>query len=294
MNKQDIYLLGYAVGLAGADIKTSEGPKTIQNSPYMQLLADKGLQYHWQGIVEAEHKSHNIVQAISDASHELAQHTDALVAAGKFFVVVGGDHTSAIGTWSGVSYAMQEKGDIGLIWIDAHKDSHTPETSLTGRIHGMPLASLLGYGLPNLTQIMHPKSKIKPENVCLIGVRSFEEGEAELLKRLNVRVYYMEEVKRLGINKVLQEAIAYVKQGTVGYGISLDLDGIDPIDAPAVSVPEADGINGQALLLAMALLANDRELLGFEIVEFIPENDIGHRTEKLLVQLLLGMLPWSH
>src|SRR5665213_879539 len=165
----------------------------------------------------------------------------------KFVSVVGGDHSCAIGTWSGVYDAMHHLGDIGLIWIDAHMDSHTPETTPTNHIHGMPLACLLGYGYPTLTGVLHAAPKFKPENVCLIGVRSYEKGEAALLKHLNVRVFFMEEVQERGFEVVLAEAVQHVNQHTIGYGITLDIDAVDPLEAPGVDVPEPEGIHVKAL-----------------------------------------------
>src|SRR5204862_2513914 len=122
-------------------------------------------------------------------------------------------------------------------------DSHTPATSETGRIHGMPLACLLGHGYPALTHILHSTPKLKPQNVCLIGVRSFEQGEEELWKKLNVRIYFMDEVIERGFATILKEAVNLVSANTVGYGLSIDLDGFDPLEVPGVDVPESDGIH---------------------------------------------------
>jgi len=145
---------------------------------------------------------------------------------------------------------------------------------------------LLGYGYPALTSVLHYEAKLKPENICLIGIRSFEEGEAELLKKLNVRVYLMEEVNQRGFTSVLKEAIEKVKKHTYAFGISLDIDAIDPEDAPAVDVPEEKGIHLDALQEGWAAVINDKKLVATEIVEFNPLKDKNQRTEKLIVSLL--------
>jgi len=278
-----LYLLGYASGMGGVDPKTAEGPLTIQHSSFIKTPED----YQWTSIIHPRHSDEfSDVEVISYSCVELAKAVSDLTKKQKNFCVIGGDHTSAIGTFSGVFHAMQDQGDIGLIWIDAHMDSHTPETSISGRLHGMPLACLMGYGYPSLTGILEQAPKIKPENLCLIGVRSFENGESELLERLNVRVYFIEEVQERGVSVVLEEAIKQVSANTVAYGISLDMDAIDPEESPGVDVPEANGMNGFELSKAMAAIISDPKLIAMEIVEFDPSRDRLRKTEKLLVSLL--------
>lgn len=278
-----LYLLGYASGMGGVDPKTAEGPLTIQQSSFIKTPED----YQWASIIHPRHsKEFSDVEIVSHSCMELANAVSDLTKKQKSFCVIGGDHTSAIGTFSGVYHAMQEKGDIGLIWIDAHMDSHTPETSISGRLHGMPLACLMGYGYPSLTGILEQAPKIKPENLCLIGVRSFENGESELLERLNVKVYFIEEVQERGAAIVLEEAIKKVSEKTVAYGISLDMDAIDPSESPGVDVPELNGIDGPELCKAIAKIIRDPKLIAMEIVEFDPSRDRLHKTERLLVSLL--------
>jgi arginase len=209
-----------------------------------------------------------------------------LVKQNNFFCVVAGDHSSAIGTWSGVYDAIHQQGDLGLIWIDAHMDAHTPETSPSGNIHGMPLACLLGYGYKNLISILQNAPKLKPENICLIGVRSFEEGEENLLKNLGVKVYFMDEVQSRGFKSVMQEATHHVKKNTAKFGVTIDIDAIDPIEAPGVDVPEPNGIRINELREGFQEIINDKKLLGVEIVEFDPHLDINQQTEKLVVSLI--------
>lgn len=281
MAENNLYLIGYASGMAGADPRCGEGPLCLQSSAYMQ-----NNQYLWQAMLKPPAEVENKTALVSELSKQLANQVSIALKQNRLFAVLGGDHTCAIGTWSGVFDALHHKGDIGLIWIDAHMDSHTPDTSETGNLHGMPLASLLGYGDKQLTQLLHTHPKLKPANICLIGIRSFEPGEQHLLESLNVKIYYMDEVKRRGFDIVLQEAVAYMKKHTIGYGISLDIDSIDPKQAPGVDVPEPDGIHVEDLLPAWKKIVADPHLITAEIVEFDPSRDKNHLTEQLVVALL--------
>ncbi|SRR5579883_2026595 len=280
-----LYLIGYASGIAGASCHTGEGPLVIQKSPF---LLNMNLPLQWKKIIQPLQQQsllrddEMIRQVCLELAHEVAE----LVRYKQRFSIMGGDHTSAIGTWSGVYDTLHDQGNIGLVWIDAHMDSHTPETTESGHIHGMPLASLMGYGYGTLTSILHDAPKLQPENVCLIGVRSFERGEAELLKRLNVRVYFIEEVKERGFIPVLQEAVQQVSRHTIGYGISLDLDSIDPSEAPGVDVPEKNGLSASEVCEGLLQVMSDPKLIGTEIVEFDPTRDKAHLTEKLIANLI--------
>lgn len=287
LKKNKLYFVPCASGIAGRDIGSGNGPLQIKQSFFLKELDEAGLSYHWEPTIQAkDHGSQNVVQETHRVCTHLAKAISQLIRDQKFFVVLGGDHSCAIGTWSGVYDALHTSGRVGLIWLDAHMDSHTPETSPSGRIHGMPLAALMGQGYASLTQVLHHGPKINPEHVSLIGVRSFEEGEAALLKKLNVKVYFMDEVKARGFDTVFQEAIARAKQGTFGYGISLDLDGLDPNDAPGVDVPESNGLKAQDILNGLAFVSNDPQLIGIELVEFDPLHDQDQKTEKLLVSFL--------
>jgi arginase len=205
-----------------------------------------------------------------------------------FPVVLGGDHSIAVGTWNGIAKKLQ--GPLGMIWIDAHMDAHTPETTPSGAWHGMPLAALMGYGDPQMTELLRKEPILLPQHVCLIGVRSFEAGEAALLKRLNVRVYEVAEVKKRGFAAVLEEAIAHVTQGTKGYGVSFDLDVIDPSEVPGVGSPEEHGLGSKEIIAALPKLKSDPRLQGFELVEYNPERDVNDKTFHVCCHLLQAAL----
>jgi len=176
-----------------------------------------------------------------------------------------------------------------LLWIDAHMDAHTPETTESGMLHGMPVACLLGYGYPELTEIAHG-AKLDPTCVCLYGVRSFERGEAELLARLGVRVFFMEEIAQRGIAQTLTEALSIVTCASAGFGITLDLDAIDPGDAPGVGTPAPGGIRGAEFVAALAEYGGNAGLAGVEVVEYNPYHDQQSATAGLVADALIAIL----
>ncbi len=284
-----IHLIGYASGIAAGDSGCGEGPMTIQKSGIAGELNKLGWQVDWATLTQPQ--AMPALAATTKLCKQLADITKNHIENKQFFTVLGGDHSCAIGTWSGVARALDKQGPLGLLWFDAHMDSHTFETTKSGNIHGMPLASLLGFGAPELTNISTAMPKLAPEHVCLIGVRSFESGEAELIQRLGVRVYFMEEIQQRGLDVVVQEALEKVKQGTAAFGISIDLDGIDPQDAPGVGTPELNGMSGVELVRSLQTLAVDPKLIAAEVVEYNPYHDKRYLTINLIHQLLFALLP---
>lgn len=287
-----IYLVGSASGIAASSTGCGDGPEVLQKSPYLNSLSDYGVKLQWQAMVKPPtvYSSESILPLVIKHNQVLAETVANILQKKHFFTVFGGDHSCAIGTWSGAASVVSKHGDLGLIWIDAHMDSHTPETSMTGNIHGMPLACLLGYGNSDLINILTSSPKLKPEHVCVIGARSFEQGEEALLKLLNVRVFCMDEVYCRGLEAVMAEALSIVNKGTVGYGVTVDLDSIDPIEAPGTGVCEPDGLHAKELCAALRMVADDHRLLGIEIVEFDPHHDRNQMTEKLVGQLMAAMI----
>jgi arginase len=288
LKQNKIALLGYASGIAAGDSGTGDGPAALMTSDLQNKLAAAGVKTQWQELLYPL-IADSVLATVADLCTCLAEQTRKIVEQQQLFTVFGGDHSCAIGTWSGVAAAVADKGSVGLIWIDAHMDAHTPQTSESGNIHGMPIAALLGYGAPELIQVLTPQAKIKPEHHCLIGIRSCDRGETELIKRLGVRVFYMEEVAQRGIENVMQEALSIARKAGAGYGVSIDIDGLDPRDAPGVGSPEAEGIRAIDLYCALQLLQRDPRLLGAEITEFNPHHDDNKKTEKVIHDLMLAI-----
>jgi arginase len=200
--------------------------------------------------------------------------------------VFGGDHSCAVGTWSGVGNAVGRAGPVGLVWFDAHMDSHTPVTSPSGRLHGMPLACLMGHGEKALVAISRETAALRPDKICLVGVRSYEDGERALLERLGVRVFYMDDIRRRGLAAATDEAFAIARSGTVGFGVSVDLDVLDPSEAPGVGSRAEGGLLGRDLAAALARVRTLRGFLGLEIAEYNPIFDENGRTARQVRRLL--------
>ena len=283
-SKDIIELIGYASGIGAGNPGCSQGPAQMQSSSLLQKLQNN---LHWQTILSPANELSGLaaLESIVAISKNLAKITASLVAQHQFFITLGGDHSSAIGTWSGVATAL-EPLSLGLLWIDAHLDSHTDKTTPSGNIHGMPLAALLGHGHSSLTSILSSKPKLLPQNVCVLGVRSFEQEEQQLLEDLKVRIFYMDEIERRGVDAVFQEAHSIISDQTQFYGVSIDLDAVSPDEAPGVGTPEANGLNQAALLSGLHYLLTDQKLIGAEIVEFNPGRDINQKTERLVASLI--------
>ena len=220
---------------------------------------------------------------IAEKNQMLAEMVDKIIQTKSFPLVLGGDHSIAIGTLAGVSKHYK---NLGVIWYDAHGDLNTAETSPSGNIHGMPLAASLGYGHELLTNLLGISPKIKPEHVVIIGARSLDEGERRLIKELGIKVFTMHEIDRLGMTKVMEETICYLKGKTDGVHLSLDLDGLDPNDAPGVGTPVPGGISYRESHLAMEMLAEAELITSAEFVEVNPILDEKNKTASLAVALM--------
>jgi arginase len=202
-------------------------------------------------------------------------------------LVLGGDHSIAVGSVSGVSeFYRRQNQKIGVLWIDAHSDINTPDTSPSGNVHGMPLAALLGLGPEKLTQIGGYAPKILPENTVLVGVRDIDPAERANIRRAGIgEVYTMRDIDERGMRAVMEEALRAAGRGTAGYHVSLDMDWIDPEDAPGVGTPVRGGATYREAHLAMEIIADHGRMVSFEIVEVNPVIDEHNRTADLAVEL---------
>jgi arginase len=287
---RSIIVIGAASGAGAPDPATAEGPDALH---HYRVFHDTPLQHvEWDAILRVPRAARDTpLHAVAALSARLAAEVATVLQAGHFPLVVGGDHSCAIGTWSGVHRALAGRGPIGLIWIDAHMDSHTFATTPSGQIHGMPRACLLGHGETALTAIEGTEAKLRPEHVCLIGVRSYEAGEAALLQRLGVRVFAMDEVRRRGLLAVFDEALAIVRHGTAGFGVSVDLDALDPDEEPGVGTPAPGGLRRAELAGALSRLRGDPAFVAMEIVEYNPRRDRGHVTADAAGALVDAVTP---
>jgi len=232
-------------------------------------------------------KSARYLKEITETCTRTAEAVVTALEAGLTPLVLGGDHSLAAGSVSGVAEFYRRKGEkIGVLWIDAHSDINTPETSPSGNVHGMPLAALLGLGPNPLGSIFGFSPKVAAENTVLIGVRDIDAAERENIHRAGVTaVYTMRDIDERGMRAVMEEALKAAGNGTVGYHVSLDMDWIDPEDAPGVGTPVRGGATYREAHLAMEILADHGRLLSFEMVEVNPVIDEHNRTADLAVEL---------
>jgi arginase len=206
--------------------------------------------------------------------------------AGKVPIVLGGDHSVAAGTVAGIAeFYRRQKQKVGLIWIDAHSDINTPNSSPSGNVHGMPLAAIMGLGPPELSNIFNFHPKVNPENCVLVGVRDIDAIEKENIRRAGVEVFTMRDIDERGMRAVMEEALKMASRGTAGYHVSLDMDWVDPEDAPGVGTPVRGGATYREAHLAMEIISDHGGMLSFEIVEVNPVIDERNRTADLAVEL---------
>jgi arginase len=284
-----VTLIGVASGLGARDPRCGDGPAALRAFGLRRRLAKAGIGFLDDRTVAAA-AGLDGADAVADICRRVARLTADAVAVGARFAVVGGDHSCAAGSWAGAADALAARGPLGLIWVDAHMDSHTPETTPSGTLHGMPVAALLGHGGAALTDIARRVPALDPAHLCLVGVRSFEPEEPALLDALGVRVFDMADIRRLGLTAVMREASAIALDGTAGAGISIDLDVIDPGAAPGVGSPASGGLDAGDLIGAMAGIGRDPRFIGCEIAEYNPALDDGNRTAEVAVRLLEAFL----
>ncbi len=282
--------VGMACGLGAPDQRCKDGPDALRLAGVVPGLRARGFDVAWSATIRPDPTNGSTVSAIAEACQRLAQQVEQILGQDGLPIVLGGDHSCAIGTWSGVARALSPRGALGLLWIDAHMDAHTPKTTESGAFNGMPLACLLGHGEAALTTI-NDAPVLNPAHVCLLGIRSFERGEAALLQRLGVRIFSMQDIASRGLDAVMHEALTIVQQGTVGFGLTIDLDAIDPQEAPGVGTPEPGGLGVADLVSALSPLSAHPALVGLEIVEYNPARDCDGATVNVVTRVIDAVLP---
>ncbi len=229
------------------------------------------------------------LKEIADACTHLANlvleiHTDH-----RTPIVLGGDHSIAVGTISGMAESFRrQNGKIGLMWFDAHADFNTPQISPSGNVHGMPMAAIMGYGPIELTRIFGFSPKVQPERAVMIGIREVDPQERELVKSSGVRVFTMKEIDRRGIGSVMDEALSIVTKDTDGFSVTLDADFLDPYESPGVATPVRGGADYREAHLAMEMVADTKKMVSFEIAEINPILDVHNKTAHFGMELILS------
>jgi arginase len=299
-----VSLIGAASGWGAGFHATEDGPPALRDLGLAGWLDEAGIAAEWAAMVEPalrwrgapELARYQIYRMVTAHNAALADAVAAAMAAGNLPVVLGGDHAGAIGTWGGVARGLAapdgRKRPIGLIWFDAHLDAHTVATSPSLNPHGMPAAVLLGHGEGQFLAI--GGHVVRPENLCYIGARSYEAGEMALLRRLGVRIFKMDAVRRRGLHSVFADALTIATSGTAGFGLTIDLDGFEPEDAPGIGLKTENGLRRDEMLRALAGLGQRSDIAAIEIVEYIPELDEALRTAHLVRDLLIALLAPEH
>jgi arginase len=228
---------------------------------------------------------------IAHTCARLAEMVERAAGQGQVPLVLGGDHSAAIGTVAGMSRHLGRNGKkLGLLWIDAHADMNTPESSPSGNVHGMPLACVIGLGPAELTGIACHVPMVDPHNVAIVGLRSVDDIERYNVRGAGVHPFTMRDIDERGMRTVMQQAIHAVSSGTSGFHLSFDLDAVDPAEAPGVGTPVHGGITYREAHLAMEIVNDSGLMTSLEMVELNPVMDVANRTAILAVELLMSAL----
>ncbi len=275
------------------------GPSALRVAGLLARLKQLGHQVDDSGNVAVKQpeeqpygeKRAKYLNEIAETCRGLAEMTERTLGEGFLPLVLGGDHSLAIGSFSGVSnFFRKQQKKIGYLWLDAHGDMNTPDSSPSGNVHGMPLAALMGYGPPELVDLLGYHPKVEPRNVALVGVRDLDAKERRLIKDSGVHAFTMRHIDERGMREVMSEALRAVTDDVDGVAVSLDMDFVDPTDAPGVGTPVRGGVTYREGHLAMEMIADSKAMVSLEVVEINPVIDTHNQTALLGVEMLLSGL----
>ncbi|MGH9966978.1 MAG: arginase [Pyrinomonadaceae bacterium] len=287
--------LAYGASMAGVDM----GPAALRVARLNERIAELGYEVCDAGDLRVERPKSRpkpddklkYLSEISNACEQLASDVHQTLHAGELPIILGGDHSIAIGSISGVASFCRERNEtFGLIWFDAHADMNTPETTPSGNIHGMPLSALLGFGAPALTNIAGFTPKLDPKLCAHVGARDIDRGERELIRKLGMRFFTMREIDERGMSVCMDEAIAIASQASAGYAVTFDVDALDPGDAPGSGTLVRGGLTYRESHLAMEKISEAGGMCSLEVVEINTALDVNNRTAELGVEMILSAL----
>jgi arginase len=299
MTHQKVRIIGVPMDLGASRRGVDMGPSALRVAGLQTRLKQLGHQVEDIGnisVKQAEEMSYGEKRAkyldeIAETCKDLGEAVQKSLEENFFPLVLGGDHSIAAGAASGVaSFFRKDKKDIGYIWLDAHGDMNTPESSPSGNVHGMPLASIMGYGPTELVDLMGFKPKVEPGNIVIVGARDLDAQERKMMKKSGVHVFTMREIDERGMREVMSDALKYAMDDTAGIAVSLDMDFVDPSDAPGVGTPVRGGVTYREAHLAMEMIADSEAMASLEVVEINPVIDEHNRTALLGVELILSAL----
>ncbi len=287
--------LDLGAGRRGVDM----GPSAVRVANLNARLASLGYDVADLGNVPvAQPESHSegpanakYLTQITDTCTRLAELVEDALRRGAFPLVLGGDHSIAVGTVAGLSHYYRERNEkIGVIWIDAHADMNTPDSSPSGNVHGMPLACCAGLGPPELTAIFGYAPKVEAKNIAIVGLRSVDDAERRNVQDSGVRAFTMRQIDERGLGTIMEEAIRIASDGAAGFHLSLDMDAIDPQEAPGVGTPVRGGLTYREAHLAMETVCDSGGMRAMEVVEVNPVIDESNRTAALAVELIMSAM----
>jgi arginase len=299
MRQSHIAVIGAPMDLGAGRRGVDMGPSAVRIARLSDRLAALGYEVEDLGNVTVEqpetsptgHPKARYLPQIAHTCARLAEMVECALERGSVPLVLGGDHSIAAGTVAGVSRRFFKRGHrLGLIWIDAHADMNTPDSSPSGNVHGMPLACIAGLGPKELTELAGPVPMVEPGNIALVGVRDVDELERLNVRQTGVHAFTMRDIDERGLRTVIQQAIHAASSGTAGFHVSFDMDAVDPHEAPGVGTPVAGGLTYREAHLAMELIGDSGLMTSVEVVEVNPVLDVANRTALLAVELILSAL----
>jgi len=296
----DIDLIGAPIDFGAGRRGVDMGPSAIRYAGLAAALERLGYHVRDTGnlavpVMESSEQQNpqlRYLKPILEMASALADRVADSIALGHFPLALGGDHSLSLGSVRGAT----RRRNLGVIWLDAHGDFNTDATSPSGNIHGMPLAALCGLGDARLVKLGNPARMVNPRNVVVVGARDLDAGERALLQERGVSVIAMEQIDRIGMFEAVQRALEIASRGTEGIYLSLDLDALDPLDAPGVGTPVPGGLTYREAHLACEMIAESGRLVGMDLVEVNPILDERNRTALLAVELAasaLGKRVWK-
>ena len=299
MARSHIAIIGAPLDLGQDRRGVDMGPSALRVANLNARVASLGYEVNDWGNIPVEQKEAapegdphaKYLDLIASACGTLAGRVSEALAQGHLPLVLGGDHSVAVGTVSGVSNYFRARGEkTGLIWLDAHADMNTPGSSPSGNIHGMPLACILGDGPDALAGMLGYRPKVDPRNTVIVGLRDVDASEKPQVRGSGVSTFTMRDIDERGLRSVMAEAIAIATDGAAGLHLSLDMDFCDPIEAPGVGTPVRGGATYREAHLALEMICDSRHMVSMEVVEVNPVIDHQNRTADFAVELIMSGL----
>lgn len=296
---QKVRIIGVPMDLGQSRRGVDMGPSALRGAGLQTSIKKLGLQVEDIGNLSVKQpeempigeKRAKYLQEIAETCGDVAAAAEKALSEGFLPLVLGGDHSIAAGVAAGVAnHFRKEKRQIGYLWLDAHGDMNTPESSPSGNVHGMPLAAIMGYGATELVDLLGFKPKAEPGNIVIVGARDLDAQERKIVKKSGIHVFTMRDIDERGMREVMADALKYAMDDTAGIAVSLDMDFVDPSDAPGVGTPVRGGVTYREAHLAMEMIADTESMVSLEVVEINPILDEHNRTALLGVELVLSGL----